>query len=109
LSPSITTRTTPSSRGNGREQIFERDEDRQPFLSQLADGMDSAGIVLCASWRMTDQFLEALAAGRYVIGGSVFVERTASSGWRSGSMQDRDLDLPRIEPEDYKKSTAAAT
>jgi len=41
--------------------------------------------------------LEAMAASRYAIGGSAFIERTEEriGERRSGRVQDRDLDLPR--------------
>jgi hypothetical protein len=41
--------------------------------------------------------LEAMAASRYAIGGTAFVERTEEriEQRRSGRVQDRDLDLPR--------------
>ena len=41
--------------------------------------------------------LEAMAASRYAIGGSVFIERTEEriGDRRRGRVQDRDLDLPR--------------
>ena len=41
--------------------------------------------------------LEAMAASRYAIGGSAFIERTEGriGERRSGRVQDRDLDLPR--------------
>jgi len=37
-----------TSRGNGRQQIFWTDDDRQRFLGQIDDGVDSAAIVLYA-------------------------------------------------------------
>jgi putative transposase len=37
-----------TSRGNGRQEVFWTDEDRQRFLGQLAHGVASAGIVLYA-------------------------------------------------------------
>ena len=41
--------------------------------------------------------LEAMAASRYAIGGSAFIERTEEriGERRTGRVQDRDLDLPR--------------
>ncbi len=41
--------------------------------------------------------LEAMAASRYAIGGSAFIERTVEQieQRRSGRLQDQDLDLPR--------------
>jgi hypothetical protein len=41
--------------------------------------------------------LEAMAASRYAIGGTAFIERTEEriGQRRSGRVQDRDLDLPR--------------
>jgi hypothetical protein len=37
-----------TSRGNGRQQVFWTNDDRQRFLGQLADGLSSAAIVLYA-------------------------------------------------------------
>jgi REP element-mobilizing transposase RayT len=45
-----------TSRGNGRQQIFWTDDDRQRFLCQLADGVFSAGIVLYAFAVMDNHF-----------------------------------------------------
>jgi len=45
-----------TSRGNGRQQIFWTNDDRQRFLGQLADGVDSAGIVLYAFAVMDNHF-----------------------------------------------------
>ncbi len=45
-----------TSRGNGRQQIFWTDDDRQRFLGQLSDGVDAAGIVLYAFALMDNHF-----------------------------------------------------
>ena len=49
-----------TSRGNGRQQIFWTDDDRQRFLGQLADGVDAAAIVLYA-FAMLDNHFHLLA------------------------------------------------
>jgi len=49
-----------TSRGNGRQQIYWTDDDRQRFLGQLADGVDSAAIVLYA-FAMLDNHFHLLA------------------------------------------------
>jgi len=54
--------------------------------------------------------LEAMAASRYAIGGSLFIERTEEriGERRSGRVQDRDLDLPRwtVSPEEIDAAVA---
>jgi len=45
-----------TSRGNGRQQIFWTDEDRQRFLGQLADGVHSAAVILYALAIMDNHF-----------------------------------------------------
>ena len=56
--------------------------------------------------------LEAMAASRYAIGGSAFIERTEEriEERRSGRVQDRDLDLPRwtVSLEEIDAAVAAA-
>ena len=44
------------SRGNGREDIFWTDDDRLRFLRQLADGLQTAGILLYAYVLMDNHF-----------------------------------------------------
>jgi len=43
-------------RGNGRAKIFYHDADRQRFLRQLADGVDSAAVLLYAYVLMENHF-----------------------------------------------------
>jgi REP element-mobilizing transposase RayT/DNA-binding transcriptional ArsR family regulator len=45
-----------TSRGNGRQEVFWTDDDRQRFLGQLADGVASAAIVLYAFAVMDNHF-----------------------------------------------------
>jgi REP element-mobilizing transposase RayT len=49
-----------TSRGNGRQEIFWTDDDRQRFVGQLADGVNSAAIVLYA-FAMLDNHFHLLA------------------------------------------------
>ncbi len=49
-----------TSRGNGRQEIFWTDDDRQRFVGQLADGVHSAAIVLYA-FAMLDNHFHLLA------------------------------------------------
>lgn len=45
-----------TSRGNGRQILFHTDEDRQRFLTQLQDNLESYGVVLSAWVLMTNHF-----------------------------------------------------
>jgi hypothetical protein len=46
-----------TSRGNGRQQIFWTNDDRQRFVGQLSDGVNSAAIVLYAFAIMDNHIL----------------------------------------------------
>ncbi len=110
-----------TSRGNGRAEIFQSDDDRRHFLAQLAhhrhlSAVDlyafcsrSMGATLQAARRRCRPYVqaclteddaplrEAMAASRYAIGGTAFLARTEEQveQRRSGRVQDRDLDWPR--------------
>lgn len=66
-----------TSRGNGRQVLFHTDEDRQRFLSQLQDNLESYGVVLHAWVLMSNHFHLVVRTPRANL--SRFMQRLNSS------------------------------
>ena len=66
-----------TSRGNARQTLFHTDQDRQRFLTQLQDNLDSYGVVLYAWVLMTNHFHLVIRTPRANL--SRFMQRLNSS------------------------------
>ena len=66
-----------TSRGNARQTLFHTDQDRQRFLTQLQDNLDSYGVVLSAWVLMTNHFHLVIRTPRANL--SRFMQRLNSS------------------------------
>ena len=66
-----------TSRGNARQSLFHTDQDRQRFLLQLQDNLESYGVVLYAWVLMTNHFHLVVRTPRANL--SRFMQRLNSS------------------------------